>query len=324
MRIFGSDRIKSVMERLKIPEDMPIENRIISKSLESAPKKVEGNNFDTRKHLVEYDDVINKQRKAIYERRKQYLAIENMEDAHAQYRPLILEMVQSEIESVVLFHTASEVEKDWDLKEVAQVAETIFQFEESDRKTLEDMRKQGGDAEHDAAARGHIIEYLMSLANKAYDNMEKAIPDQKLLVTIEKGMLLRSIDQYWVAHLDNMQHLRAGIGLRGYGQKDPLVEYKKEAFGLYNHLNEDIRHQVVYSIFKVHAAIQLAPSLMEANQVLQGAAKTSGDLDLLKRANQGLNAIAVSNRNEYQGQKVGRNDDCPCGSGKKFKKCHGA
>jgi len=323
MRIFGSDRIKSVMQRLNIPDDMPIENKIISRSLESAQKKVEGNNFDTRKRLVEYDDVINKQRKAIYEKRRRFLDLANQEDAHAQYRETILKMIQSEVESVVLFHTAAEHSKDWDIKEILEVSRSIFPYEikESD---LVELKSKTGNAELDAEARGHMIDHLMEMANKAYTRLEELITDPKMLINIERGILLRSIDQFWIAHLDNMTHLRSGIGLRGYGQKDPLVEYKKEAFGLYNQLNADIQRQIVYSIFKVHAAMQLAPSIMDAPQILQGAAKTASEAKVFENAQNGVNAIAIANRNEYQGEKVGRNDDCPCGSGKKFKRCHGA
>lgn len=322
MRIFGSDRIKSVMQRLNIPDDMPIENKIISRSLESAQKKVEGNNFDTRKRLVEYDDVINKQRKAIYEKRKRYLELANQEDAHVQYRESILTMIQSEVESVVLFHTAAENSKDWDIKEILEVSRSIFPYEIKESE-LQELKAKTGNAEMDAEARGHMIDHMMSVAKRAYDRLEEVITDKKMLVNVERGILLRSIDQFWISHLDNMTHLRTGIGLRGYGQKDPLVEYKKEAFGLYHQLNADIQRQVVYSIFKVHAAMQLAPSVMDAPQILQGAAKTASEAKVMDNVQGGVNSIAIGNRNEFHGEKVGRNDDCPCGSGLKYKKCHG-
>jgi len=324
MRIFGSDRIKKVMVSLQIPEDMPIENKMISSSIEAAQKKVEGNNFDVRKRLVEYDDVINKQRKAIYELRNRILDSENLETAHQIYKDKILELVQNEIEGVVLFHTAQSEEGKWDLKEVYEVAQTLIPIGESQKLTLEQIRKEAGDMEHDAEARTHIINYLYDLAVKEYGQTEETIGDNRMLSNIEKGLLLRAIDQYWVTHLEDMQHLRAGINLRGYGQRDPLVEYKKEAFELYNRMNILIQKSVAYSIFKIQSVVQVAPSIMQARQVEQGAEKEMQRGQKLGDAvNTMMKAPATQIRNEYMGQKVGRNDLCPCGSGLKYKKCHG-
>jgi preprotein translocase subunit SecA len=318
MRIFAGNRLKGLMTTFKVPEDMPIENSMVSRSIESAQRRVEGHNFDIRKHLLEYDDVLNKHREVIYKKRREILAAENPKEK-------VLEMVEDEIEQVVLFHTASEVEGDWDLEEIYEVVGTIFPVASEARIRMDDIRRWAGDKAHDAAVRTRIIEYLMELARKAYDELEKNIVEQaeklgqgktKIMGQIEKGMMLRAIDTLWVDHLSAIDYLRTGIGLRGYGQHDPLVEYKKETYRMFQELLHLINKQVVYSIYKVGLATQVAPSLMQTRGVkLGGPAKTAD-------GRQFSDAIKSKPR-APGGQKVGRNDPCPCGSGKKFKKCCG-
>jgi len=332
MRIFGSDRIKRIMETLRVPEDMPIENKFISKSLEQAQKKVEGNNFDIRKHLVEYDDVINKHRNVIYAKRKEVLEIAENFKTNVVLSDRIFEYIEAELEQVVLFHTAGDNEKEWNIKEIYEVASTIFPISELDKIELHEIRKIAGSRAEDAEARTKIIDYLISLAHKAYENLKERINDPDLIKEIEKSVLLRSIDQYWVLHLEAINHLRTGIGLAGYGQRDPLVEYKKEAYRLFNELLNLIQKQVVYSIFKVGFVQQMAPSVVAQAKEFLGAKKTMekdsspfyakpGESVYGNQAERVQNV--VKKRGEYNGQKVGRNDPCPCGSGKKFKKCHG-
>jgi len=362
MRIFGSERMKSIMTKLGVPDDMPIENKIISKSIESAQSKVEGNNFDIRKHLVEYDDVMNKHREVIYKRRNEILEVGNTntppvsppykggelnvlssQAAGTEYnlKDIILEMVGREIEAVVSFHTASEQEKEWDLKEIWEIANTIFPIKLETLDELEKMQKTAGNKEDDAKARTRIIEYLSKKANEAYKSLENQIKEAGInMKDIEKGILLRSIDTLWVDHLDAMDHLRHSIGLKGYGQKDPLIEYKKEGRRMFLELLNFIQREVVYSIYKVGLASDLAPSVMQnSNMNLSGANKTmpqgSGLLKAAMSAMQGMgamqkesqaegrgNVVAEKTKNEA-GEKVGRNDPCPCGSGKKYKKCCG-
>jgi len=339
MRIFGSDRMQRVMETLKVPEDMPIQNKIISKSIEQAQKKVEGNNFDIRKRLVEYDDVLNKHREAIYRRRREVL---HNDDIKAQ----IQDMVENEITNVVSFHTAVEDEKQWDLNEIYEVATTIFPLTEKEKIEIKDLGAGAGDKKKDADARTKIINYLNDIAKKRYEELETHVTgllagQEKPMRRLEKQFLLRAIDTLWIEHLDAMTALRTGIGLRGYGQKDPLVEYKKESYRLFNELQNLIQRQVVYSIYKVGEGAQIAQAAV-ANQGVQltAPAKTA-DQGQTQFSSAGVEAMAkeakrrVANteqhtqQTQFEGAKVGRNEPCPCGAvnddgtPKKFKACHG-
>ncbi|MFH1366738.1 MAG: preprotein translocase subunit SecA [Patescibacteria group bacterium] len=315
MRIFGSGRMKSFMDRLGVPDDMPIENKMISRSIESAQKKVEGNNFDIRKHLVEYDDVMNKHREVIYKKRREMLETK-VEDL----RKTILKMVEDEVEQVVSFHTSSEDERTWNLDEIYEVVDTIFPVPLSTRVKLEDIRQKAGDKAADARSRTAIIKYLLELSNKAYDHMVEHINDANFMHQIERGIILRTIDSLWIEHLDQMNYLRTGIGLRGYGQQDPLVEYKKEAFQMFTQLMNNINAQIVYSIFKITLAQKMAPSPMQRDNIsVTAPAKVSVE----KNTNVLPDNIKTVAK-ETTGNKVGRNDPCPCGSGKKYKRCHGA
>lgn len=334
LRIFGSDKIKGFMDKLGMPDDVPIEYKLISKSIEEAQKKVESHNFDIRKHLVEYDDIINKQRDVIYRKRREILEqflreIQKQtgiteEGAHKPtLREVILEMVEDEIERVVLYHTASEAETEWNLKEIYEVTNTIFPVSDEVRIAIEDFRKSAGDKNADAQTRTKIIEHLAGLARATYDSHENVVREHiqsvgvgvdadLALRSIEKDLMLRSIDTLWVEHLEAIDHLRAGIGLRGYGQHDPLVEYKKESYRLFTDLLALINKQIVYSIYKIGGAAVSAQQKIARNFVYTAPAKSSsGD-------------GGSAQTHESIAAKVGRNDPCPCGSGKKFKRCHGA
>ncbi|HTM68137.1 MAG TPA: preprotein translocase subunit SecA [Candidatus Binatia bacterium] len=319
MRIFGSDRMKSMMDRLGLPEDMPIENGMVTKSIASAQRKVEGHHFDMRKHLLEYDDVLNKHREVIYRRRSEILHIAS-EDA-AALRAAVLGLVEDELEHVVRFHTAADDQGTWNLKEIYEVAGTIFPIPADARAELTEIRKRAGDKKQDAEARTEIIEYLMGIAGKDWDLFAAKTTvdlggDERAFTDIIRSLMLRAVDTLWVEHLDAMEHLRTGIGLQGYGQRDPLVEYKREAYRMFTELTQLIGKQVVYSVFKIGVAREQATSLMERQGVkLSAPAKTAS----------GEGTASSTVPAEIQGEpKVGRNDPCPCGSGKKYKKCHGA
>ncbi|MBU2474765.1 preprotein translocase subunit SecA [Patescibacteria group bacterium] len=347
MRIFGGDKIKSLMTTLRVPEDMPIENKMISRSIESAQKKVEGNNFDIRKHLVDYDDVINKHRDAIYRRRQEILVkMQNakckMQNAKVDYLSIIiLEMIENEIEQVVSFHTAQDEIKDWNLKEIYQTVSTIFLVEEKLKDKLINLTGDGGKLEK-ANIRTTIIDYLVDLAKNNYQEIKEHFDQAKLnWQDIEKGILIRSIDTLWIEHLDAMNHMRQGIGLRGYGQRDPLVEYKKEAFQLYNELNNLIQKQVVYSIFKVGEIYKLSEHNFKAPNLIDQAKQFNNPAKILENNTSSFSGfqptqtdkasstfqtgynIARDKIKNNTGDKIGRNDPCPCKSGKKFKKCCG-
>jgi len=334
MRIFGGDRVKNLMEKLGLPEDMPIENKMVSRSIEQAQKKVEGNNFDIRKHLVEYDDVLNKQREAIYARRRAILkaAVANPAELKTQVQAII----EEEIAQMVAFHTALEDESKWNLEEIYEAIHSMFPVPKDVRKKLDDIETQAGDASADAVARDKIINYLISLAHKFYDEVEKAITAQARQLAIptadsimreaEKSLSLRAIDSLWVKHLTTMDYLRGSIGLQSYGQRDPLVEYKRQAFRMYKDLLASIRREVAYNIFKVGVSQQAAQAAPPRRQMQeQGPAKTQGEAkSVFASAISSTGVPVMAKPRDDSGHKVGRNDPCPCGSGKKYKKCHGA
>ncbi|MEK7644510.1 MAG: preprotein translocase subunit SecA [Patescibacteria group bacterium] len=349
MRIFAGDRLKGVMTRLRVPDDMPIEQKMITRMLESAQKKVESHNFDIRKHLLEYDDVLNRQRTVIYSRRRKILELAGAEEATVDdvspndveqkqddekndadheknfrsLRAMIMEAIESEIESVVSFHTNVEASDDWDMTEIIETMKTIFPLNEEEMETLRAMGKRGADNDKDIKLRSEITEFLISKAGDEYARAEEAMRSQfstadeakKMMNALEKGILLRAIDSLWVDHLVAIDYLRAGIGLRGYGQRDPLIEYKKESFDMFNRLLLDIQREVVYGFFKINIGIQLAPTIMATDKLtLQGAEKTAI----------GANGHNIAGSGGATTDKIGRNDPCHCGSGKKFKKCHGS
>ena len=331
MRIFAGDRLKGVMERLNVPDDMPIEQKMITRMLENAQKKVESMHYDTRKHLLNYDDVLNRHREVIYEKRR---AIIDLEDenlkAEQSSKDMIMEMIESEIEFVVGYHTNPQMvdevdakqQTEWNMKEVFETMKTIFPLSQQDRETLFALGKKGSAGkENDVTVREEIVSLLIGRAKEEYARIEEAVKQshetedpEKLVHGFERAMMLRAIDALWVEHLVSLDYLRTGIGLRGYGQRDPLVEYKKESFHMFQSLLTNIQKEVVYSFFKVGTGLQLAPTVMAADKLtLKGADKS--------HSAQGAH-IAKKERNE-QGEKIGRNDPCPCGSGKKYKKCHG-
>ncbi|NCN25644.1 preprotein translocase subunit SecA [Candidatus Falkowbacteria bacterium CG10_big_fil_rev_8_21_14_0_10_37_14] len=333
LRIFGGERLKGMMKTLKLPEDMPIENKMISRSIEQAQKRVEGDNFDTRKHLVEYDDVINKHRESIYRKRLQILKISEGQvlgdNEPRSLKEIILDMVNNEIETVVSFHTAAEETADWNFKEISEVVNTIFKVGDLSA----DLKKLAGENDKldKVRARNAIVDRLTALALENYEVVAKFSDGQGMpWVQIEKAILLRAVDDLWIEHLETMDYLRKGIGLRGYGQRDPLVEYKKESFRLYNELNELIQKQVTYAIYKVGGIQEvLAHNLLDQAKVFSAPAKTAMPTTSNNAFASALSGAGMmiaepkSKDRDEEGNKVGRNDLCPCGSGKKYKKCHG-
>ncbi|HBU28270.1 TPA: preprotein translocase subunit SecA [Candidatus Uhrbacteria bacterium] len=300
MRVFGSERMKNMMGRLGVPDDMPIENKATTKALESAQKKVEGHNFDIRKRLLDYDDILNKQRSVTYDIRNEIVEINPAESPEAA-RPMVLDHVTEEIENVVSFHTADGT--DWNVQEIFETMQTIVPVPVDLKARFMTYNGIGAPkAAQAAVVRTELIEALEKQAEVAYGELEGVFADRSQLATVEKQLLLRSIDMLWVEHLTAMRKLRSGVGLSGYAQRDPLVEYKRESFAMYQVMLSEVQKQVVYSIFKVKDAMRIAqaPSLADRAKIN----------DTIK--------AGVANQ-----QKPGRNDACPCGSGKKYKKCHG-
>jgi preprotein translocase subunit SecA len=345
MRVFGSDRMKSIMNTLNVPEDMPIENKLISRSIEKAQTRVEGYNFDIRKHLVEYDDVINKQREVVYKKRKEILKIANGEqiDNYESLSDYVLELIDNELSEVVSFHTASESGTVWNIKEIIETVKTIFPLSDEEVAKIEEFgTKDSGQTKiSEAENRTNLINYLADLTQTKYSALKKGIESftglaqvANPMMEIEKSLLLRTIDNLWIEHLDNISHLRTGIGLRSYAQVDPLVAYKKESFDLFTALLNSIQNQVAYSIFKVGSAVNFIPQKEEQRQMNFNDPTTSMDKQFnmsgtpmtaqAGSANQVKTKETLKNDTVRKfGHKVGRNDECPCGSGKKYKKCCG-
>ncbi|MEK7584272.1 MAG: preprotein translocase subunit SecA, partial [Patescibacteria group bacterium] len=322
MRIFGAERVKMLMKNW--PEDMPIENSFISKSLESAQKKVEGHNFDIRKHLVEYDDVINKQRTYAYNKRDRYLMLRDAEEPEVLSNAK--EEIHAETEALVAFHTAAESRSHWNTKEILESAIAMIQLSDRERTALDELLKR---PENPEQARETLVNHLCGLADARFDRTVEALnktlknethlfPAREIITTL----YLRSLDMLWVEHLETINYLRTGIGLRGYGQRDPLVEYKRESKDLFSRLLADIQKQFVYSVLNLTVGTptnvsqtDTKPKLQERKQSLEAF----GD----DKQESAAEKIQSKPKNK-KGEKIGRNDPCHCGSGKKFKKCHGA
>ncbi len=332
MRIFGSEKIKNLMDRFGLPEDIPVEHRIISNTIEAAQRKIEGYNFDLRKHLLEYDDVINKHREVIYKKRREILKSSNLKEK-------ILELIENEIEQIVIFHTTSEDRKTWNLEEIYETIGTIFPVSKEARMKLSDFEREKGDLKKNVETRTKIIEYLVNLTHQTYNELEGRInANIRSLISeienpmrkIEKEIMLRVIDSLWVEHLETMDYFRTGVGLRAYGQKEPLIEYKKEAYQAFSELMRMIQKEVVYSIYKVGLATTIAPSIMQrAGDKIKITApiKTmDGGEDFFAAKSFSPKTVSgdvVLDLGYQKKKKVGRNEPCPCGSGKKYKKCHG-
>lgn len=330
MRIFGSDRMKNMMTTLGVPDDMPIENGMISKSIEQAQKKVETRNFDTRKHLVEYDDVMNKQRESIYKKRRQMLS-------GVETKEVVRQSIDNEIDYLVdaaglnsgdaIDETTKKLDKIYD------EAANLFGLKSSEHMSLEDLAKEAGEDEVTLALKGYLKKMAIEKYNKLEEDINLLPHDEGTplpMRQIEKQMYLHVIDNLWIEHLETMNYMRTGIGLRGYGQRDPLVEYKKESIRMFRDLVATIDRQVAYSIYKIGF---VNPNEMKReerpkNLVLQGASEKSafdGDEGLQERKADKI----IKDDSHYNGAKVGRNEPCPCGATypdgapKKFKDCHG-
>jgi preprotein translocase subunit SecA len=313
MRRFGGDKLKGMMDSLGLPEDQPIQNSIISRTIESAQSKIEGYNFDTRKHVLDYDDVMNKQREVVYKKRKEVLAA-------SEVKQELLGYIEEEIERTISVHCAGE-DYGWEIEKIATEIQNIFPFDEQDVKKLGQVRE---DKSKNSVEKITLIqEYVMGKAKEAYIKKEQEIGSDTLR-QIEKAIILQTIDTLWMNHLDEIDYLRQGIGLRGYGQRDPLIEYKREAFHLFSHLMENMRSTTVKTVFKismVSAAPQVQSEALPENVQYQGAQDNLSQLAGNQEAQ--TNQPTAPQKPIINNAKVGRNDPCPCGSGKKYKNCHG-
>ena len=293
LRIFGSERIAKLMERLGIEEDEPIEHSWITKAIENAQKRVEARNFDIRKHLLEYDNVMNRQREIVYSKRRHILSRGTITEDIVE----MLEDLGEDLLETYVFAKRTPAPEDFRemVTAASQVLKQEFQLDPDELSGLEKTE-----------LRARLLEGLKAM----YEAKSRAVGP--LMPSIEKLILLSSLDALWKDHLLAMDHLKEGIGLRGYGQKDPLVEYQKEAYALFVDMMLRLREQVLGYLFAVE--------LREEGQIEEAQAKKEHQASA-QRVRMNLEPEPVAVRRD--GKKVGRNDPCPCGSGKKYKKCHG-
>jgi preprotein translocase subunit SecA len=314
VRLFAGDRIKSIMERFKIPEDQPMEAKILSRQIEGAQKKVEEQNFVMRKNVLKYDDVMNRHRGRIYEQRRQVLEGDDMSE---QVRSWIDEVV----ESTVYQFTQEEYSEEWDLEALTNAMAQLYKTE----ITAQELREDLGDISRDA-----LVEEFQADARDEYAAKEEEF-GAELMRELERFVILQVVDVRWREHLENMDYLREGIGLRGMAQKDPLVEYTGEGERMFTALGGAIRAEVVLHLFHAELAPEEAQQLTQTqttNGNLQYEHETAAGADVIAAAGGGSStATGVLQPQAVQSsphEKLGRNDPCWCGSGKKFKKCHGA
>ncbi|HZP45448.1 MAG TPA: preprotein translocase subunit SecA [Candidatus Binataceae bacterium] len=301
LRIFGADRLKGLMGRIGMEDGVPIEHRWISRAIENAQKKVEAHNFDMRKHLLEYDDVMNKQREVIYHRRRELLS-------GAPLKEDILEMADEIVEEIVGAH--ADVERDpaeWDWKEIEEGFFKSFKFHPNFRENLNGAALETPD---------DLIELGIRRVHELYDAREAEFTEP-VMRQIEKIVMLQTVDALWKDHLLAMDHLKEGIGLRGYGQLNPLVEYQKEGFEMFEALMRALRSDVVEKVFSVQVRREEAAQQIEQQQQRQQPPQRV----MMSHGGETIASEAPTAKREAQ--KVGRNDPCPCGSGRKYKRCHG-
>ena len=288
MRLFGSDNVSGIMEKLGLEEDQAIDHPMISRAIESAQKKVEGRNFDIRRHVLEFDEVMNEQRKVIYSQRRKVLEGENLKES-------ILEMIEDIIDDMLGLYADEKVyPEEWDLKALLDYGKSVLvsdlSLKEEDLAELE---------------REEIRDLLREETIKAYDKREEELGPE-VMRSLERIVLLRTVDSKWMQHIDAMDDLKQGIGLRAYGQRNPLVEYKFEGYEMFQNMIKSIREEVVKLIFRVQIVSKLEQKAVAVSQEAAQAGEGEQKKKPVKKE-----------------KKIGRNAPCPCGSGKKYKKCCG-
>ena len=315
LRIFAGDRVRAVMERLKMPEDEPIEAGIVSRSIESAQRKVEARNFDIRKQLLEYDDVANDQRKVIYSQRNELLESADIEEMSMSLRHAVFtELFQNHV-------PPQSMEEQWDIPGLQQALSSEWQLQ----VPLADMIKNEPDLIDE-----ELLERVLHAADQIYED-KVAIVGKESFGGFERNVVLQSIDTHWREHLAALDHLRQGIHLRGYAQKNPKQEYKREAFELFAQMLDLIRHDVVRLIMTVRIQSQEEIAAVEQQMAQAHVENVHYEHADFNPALAPEDLLSPATSNEPMGgqtivnamPKVGRNDPCPCGSGKKFKQCHG-
>ncbi|MBW1791103.1 MAG: preprotein translocase subunit SecA [Deltaproteobacteria bacterium] len=298
LRIFGSDRISTIMDKLGMEEDEPIEHTMISKAIENAQRKVEGHNFDIRKHLLEYDDVMNEQRQMIYDQRKEVLGGEDV-----SY--IVADMFEDLIAAITMeFCDDKKLSEDWDWDGISERVSANMGIE----LDWDDDVKKGLKSDT-------FEKNLLETMEAAYKAREEELGEETMR-QLERFILLQIVDTHWKDHLLGMDHLKEGIGLRGYGQKNPLDEYKKEGFNMFNTMIERVREKTVSTLMRVQLARQ-----DEMEQLEEEKRRRKTEMEMSRGAGNETPERQQPARRE--GEKIGRNAPCPCGSGKKYKRCCG-
>jgi preprotein translocase subunit SecA len=294
MRIFGGERVKMIMERVGMEDGVPIEHKYTSKAIENAQKKVEAHNFDIRKHLLEFDDVMNKQREVVYSQRRFILGGENLKET-------VQDMMADLVEDIVDGYADEKKHfDDWDITALTDALWGQF-----------GIRFNFSQLQPEQQNRDALVEYILERVQRRYDQKEEELtPDT--MRELEKFIMLQAVDTQWKDHLLSMDHLKDGIGLRGYGQRDPLKEYQKEGYEMFLDMSSRIKEETIRNLFLVRLAPEegmreLAAERDQEMQLSHGDGMDDSRPKPVKR----------------QAAKVGRNDPCPCGSGKKYKKCCG-
>jgi len=342
MRIFGSDRISGLMQRLGMEEGVPIEHGMVTRAIERAQKQVEAQNFGVRKHLLEYDDVMNKQRESVYTLRREILegTIHLTEEETVNTKHYALALAEEILEDIVDRYAGKQVDiDDWDVPAIIRETTRVFGIDPKDLESLDLGSKDADD----------ITDAIWDVAKGGYERKEQSIGGE-LLRRLERDIMLQIVDAQWKDHLYSLDHLKEGIGLRGYGQRDPLVEYKKESYALFQDMKARIEEEIVRYLFWLRpvsmeegqpeapvavraprtAPRRSAPSSMMMNNpgatpvpAFAGSrsSQATAQAQTPTPARTGGDDVVKTVRREEP--KVGRNDPCPCGSGKKYKKCHG-
>jgi len=338
MRIFGSDRISGLMQKLGMEEGVPIEHGMVTRAIERAQKQVEAQNFSVRKHLLEYDDVMNKQRESVYTLRREILEgkIHLTEDEVGDTREYVLELAQEILDDLIERYAGKQLDiEEWDIPGLIRESSRVFGL---DPQALERL-------ELDQKTDEEIFDTIWALAKNSYDEKDRMVGGE-LLRRVERDIMLQIVDQQWKDHLYSLDHLKEGIGLRGYGQRDPLVEYKKESYALFQDMKARIEEEIVRYLFwlrpVLNEEVPAVPRARRATPMITNnpgadvappfaAARSAAPMSMTGQPipsgpgprpprTGGDDVIKTVRREE---PKVGRNDPCPCGSGKKYKKCHG-
>ncbi|MBL4608723.1 MAG: SEC-C domain-containing protein, partial [Pseudomonadales bacterium] len=311
MRIFASDRVKSMMQGLGMEKGEAIEHRWVSRSIENAQRKVEGRNFDMRKSLLEYDDVANDQRHVVYQQRNEMLDSEDISEAIVDIRSDVLS------ETIDEYIPPESIDEQWDIPGLEAALEGEFRLQLPIKNWLDE-----DDQLNEPGLRDKILEGLIQI----YTGKEEKIGDE-VFRQLEKQVMLEVLDRHWKEHLANMDHLRQGIHLRGYAQKNPKQEYKREAFELFQDMLTSVRHEVIRILSSVELRSEEEVAALEQQRLTQAAEQkmdfTHDDAESVVPAQQDAQADDAAQPLVRDERKVGRNEPCPCGSGKKYKQCHG-